>query len=353
MDKQSEQTVATSTVRAIIHDSYGKPEKVLRVGTVADPGAPEKDSVRVRLTHRPIHPGDLSMVEDATLSGSAPAIEPNAPRVPGFEGSGVIESVGLEAASKRRFKAGQRVTVFPVFGAWSEVVIAPESSVTPIPDAVPDEVASQILINVITARMVLRTGHKALPPSIQGPVYFVQSAAASAVGRLITALGLEMGMKPLRLVRSQASAEALLANFPGAPIVVTTSSNWQEEVKKAAEGHPVYLALDGVGGSLLADLASVLTEGGSVVTYGALGEGIPDLMAATYRDISIRGASVLRWIEAASPEVRAEDIATAIRLAETKPEVFQVAGTYDLAQIAQALEHVGRQGKTGTVLLTS
>lgn len=149
-------------------------------------------------------------------------------------------------------------------------------------------------------------------------------------------------MKPLRLVRSKASAEALQASLPGAPIFVTDSSNWHEEVKKAAEGHPVYVALDGVGGSFLADLATVLTEGGSVVTYGALGGGIPDLMAATFRDISIGGASVLRWIEAPSPEVRAEDIATAVRLAETKPELFQVAGTYDLAHIAEALEHVGR-----------
>ncbi len=258
----------------------------------------------------------------------------------------MIEAVGPEAAFKRGFKAGQRVAVFPVFGAWSEVVLAPESSVTPIPDAVPDEVASQMLLNAITARMILRTGHQALPPSMEGPVYFVQSAAGSAVGRIITALGLEMGMKPLRLVRSQAS-------LPGAPTFVTASSTWQEEVKKAAAGQPVYLALDGIGGSFLTDLASVLTDSGSIVTYGALGEGTPNLMAATYRDISIRGASVHRWIEAASPEIRAEDIATAVRLAETQPELFQVAGTYELTHIAEALEQVGRPGKAGAVLLTN
>ncbi len=72
MDKQTEQSVATSTVRAVIHDSYGRPEEVLRLGTVADPGAPEKDLVRVRLTHRPIHPGDLYMVEGITLSCVSP-----------------------------------------------------------------------------------------------------------------------------------------------------------------------------------------------------------------------------------------------------------------------------------------
>jgi len=52
-------------------------------------------------------------------------------------------------------------------------------------------------------------------------------------------------------------------------------------------------------------------------------------------------------------EQRAEDIAFAIRLARENPELLAVAATYDLGELAEALDHVTRPGKEGSVLLAS
>jgi len=41
------------------------------------------------------------------------------------------------------------------------------------------------------------------------------------------------------------------------------------------------------------------------------------------------------------------------RLARERPELLAVAATYDLGDLAAALDHVARRGKGGTVLLAS
>ena len=53
-----------------------------------------------------------------------------------------------------------------------------------------------------------------------------------------------------------------------------------------------------------------------------------------------------------SDEEKKADIATAQRLALTKQDQFEVGGIYAAHRIAEAVEHVGRRGKTGTVLLS-
>ena len=58
----------------------------------------------------------------------------------------------------------------------------------------------------------------------------------------------------------------------------------------SSNGHPVDVALDAVGGSRLGDFASVLSDGGAIVNFGLLGGVIPNIKAATHREISIQGA---------------------------------------------------------------
>ncbi|MGA5330378.1 hypothetical protein ACPCJT_29600 [Streptomyces griseoincarnatus] len=50
---------------------------------------------------------------------------------------------------------------------------------------------------------------------------------------------------------------------------------------------------------------------------------------------------------------RAEDVAFAVDLARTSPELLEVAARYDLADVKAAVEHARRPGKSGTLLLTS
>jgi NADPH:quinone reductase-like Zn-dependent oxidoreductase len=170
------------------------------------------------------------------------------------------------------------------------------------------------------------------------------------VGRLITVLALERGLTPLRLVRNRQGADALRGKLPGAPVFTTADANWPEQVRGAVDGRPIYLALDAVGGSLIGDLAAVLADGGTVVSYGALGTGSPGVRSFIPRGLGLQGVSIGRWAQSPA-ELRAEDVATAIRLARSVPEQFDVAAEYAPTDIARAVEHVGQPGKIGTVML--
>jgi NADPH:quinone reductase-like Zn-dependent oxidoreductase len=96
-----------------------------------------------------------------------------------------------------------------------------------------------------------------------------------------------------------------------------------------------------------------LAPGGTLITYGMLAqENIPlHASALLGNEIGLRGLTVGRWLTGVAPERRASDIAAIAGLAATQPSELDVAGTYSLGQIADAVHHVSRAGKIGTVIV--
>jgi NADPH:quinone reductase-like Zn-dependent oxidoreductase len=332
-------------MRTITHDQHGDPPQVLRLREQPDPPAPTAGQVLVRVLSRPIHPGDLAGVEGFP---GAPRRRFATPRSPGLEGMGVIESAG---ASSRDLQPGQRVAFFPVPGAWSELVTVPAELVVPVPARVDDQTAALMLVNPLTLRTLLRALRDAQRGG-EGPV--IQTAAGSSIGKLVSAAALRHGIPLINLVRSAAGAHTLRQHFPGLPTVSTADSDWQAQVQDATGGRSAQVVLDAVGGSLTGDLAALLADGGTLITYGQLGSGSTPLesLALTPRALTVRGVSVGHWLTR-TPAQRAEDVAFAVHLAETAPDLLQVAGHYDLAEFAEAIAQVRRPGKSGTVLLIS
>jgi NADPH:quinone reductase len=123
-----------------------------------------------------------------------------------LEGVGVVEALGGEVSAELGLGHGKKVAFFPVRGAWSDWAVAPAASVAPVPDGVPDQIAAQMLVNSATASMLLRAGHNGLPPDKLNDVTVIQTGASSAVGKLITLQLLNVGVLPIRLVQSRASA---------------------------------------------------------------------------------------------------------------------------------------------------
>ncbi|UPZ26616.1 zinc-binding dehydrogenase [Streptomyces sp. LRE541] len=347
-------------MRAITHDQQGEASQVLRLREQPTPSAPAAGQVHVRVLSRPVHPGDLAGVQGFP---GVPRQRFATPRIPGLEGMGVVESVG---EGVRELYAGQRVAFFPVPGAWSELVTAPADLVVPVPEGVSDETAALMLVNPITLLILLRAVEDAQrgqrgETSEQdqrgqhgqaGPV--VQTAAGSSVGKLVSAAALKHDIPLVNLVRSAAGAETLRRRFPGLPTISTADADWRAQVRDATGGRGAQVVLDAVGGSLTGELAGLLDDGGTLITYGQLGSGSTPLesVALIPRGLTVRGVSIGRWTTR-TPDERAEDVAFAAGLAATAPELFEVAASYDLADFAQAVDHVRRPGKSGTVLLTS
>src|SRR6266481_4119661 len=253
-------------LRAIVQSEYGAPEKVLRIAKrqlkSEELGA---DHVLVKVIARPIHLGDVHILSALPQGGPVEPIPAGPLRVPGFEGVGTIVRLGTNPRAVKRFSEGQRVAFFPAMGSWGEYVVVQYNSLLPVPDEISNQIAAQMLINTITASILIKAGHNSLKAPITPPVYILQNAAASGVGRLLTQVALDRGVRPIRLVRSKQSAEKLRSVVPGPPIYSTSDDDWKEQVRNSLEGHKLELAFDALGGKAIDDLAEVLDDGGTII----------------------------------------------------------------------------------------
>ena len=249
------------------------------------------------------------------------------------------------------FNPGTRVTFFPQPGAWRQVINVDAAIAVPVPDSVPDEVAAQMLCNPITALMLRRAAQQHVGVGFDGVV--LNNAAASSVGRLFTAIAEHHQIATISIVRSDERAAQLRQRSPTVPVVSTTAPGWTGQVRELAGGRPIPVALDPIGGPVAAQLLSLLSPGGTVITYGRMASDTIPLHASALLDnaLSLRGLTIGRWLTAVSPEQRASDINTALVMAQQMPQHFEVAAIYPLDQISEAVRHASRSGKIGTVLV--
>jgi NADPH:quinone reductase-like Zn-dependent oxidoreductase len=330
-----------SIARAVTHNRFGPPEDVLttRPSGVRDPGPGE---LLIRVFVRPVHPGDI-----AGIFGPGAGATPGA-RVPGLEGMGVVAASGEGVTD---WRDGARVAFFPVQGAWSDLVIAPAELCVPLPDRVSDAVGSLALVNPITVQTLMREVQAAWGKTARP---FVQTAAGSSVGKILTAHAARHGYPLVNLVRSAEGAALLAERFPSIPTISTSDHDWRQKVDEALGGR-ASVVVDAVGGDGTGPLLDLLVDGGTLVVYGALAGPSMALSAAHVigRGLQVSGVTIGRWLTTRTAEERAQDVAGAISLASEAPELFEVAQTYDLADFLTAIEHAQRPGKVGTVLLGS
>src|ERR1700730_5307230 len=236
--------------RAIVQTEYGAPENVLRIAKrQLESDEVGVDDVLVKVIARPIHPGDIQILSALPQGGPVEPIPEGTLRVPGLEGVGTILRLGANPEVAKRFSEGQRVAFFPAKGTWEECVVVRSNSLLPVPNEISNQIAAQMLINTITASVLIKAGHNSLNAPITLPVYILQNAAASGVGRLLTQVSLDRGIRPTPLVRSHHSVEKLQSAFPGPPVYSTSDSNWKEQVRQALGGHKLEVAFDAVGGT--------------------------------------------------------------------------------------------------------
>ncbi|MFK0107124.1 zinc-binding dehydrogenase [Streptomyces sp. NPDC091217] len=330
--------------RRVVHTRGGPPADVLTVVEEPDPAAPVSGRVLVRVTAFPLHPGDLQAVEayPGTAARPVPA---------GVEATGVVEAIGPHTRVAAGVEVGGRVTVFPHPGAWSCWVLADAAAVVAVPDKLSDEVAAQLLVNPLTAVMLRREAEEH-----QGFGYgglLLQTAAGSSVGRLVTGVCAAHDLPLVNVVRSDRAAVELRKRFPDVPVVVTSRPGWQDEVRGAADGRPPVVAFDPIGGKLAESLLDLLAPGGKLVSYGQMAEEPVSVHASTllHKSLTLRGKSIGRWQSEVSAERRASDVGAAKLIALALGDQFDVAATYGLDELTEAVEHAGRPGKVGTVLV--
>ncbi|MGW1003566.1 zinc-binding dehydrogenase [Streptomyces sp. NPDC002520] len=331
--------------RRVVYTRGGPPADVLTVIEEPEPEVPMRGQVLIRTTAFPVHPGDLHAIEASPRDAVNPV-------TPGIEATGVVEAIGPGTRVAPGVEVGGRVTVFPQPGAWSQWIVADAGAVVAVPDELSDEVAAQMLVNPLTAVMLRREAQEHAAFGYDG--FLVQTAAGSSVGRLVTGVAQFHNFALINIVRSERGATELRKRFPDVPVVATEHPDWADDVRKAAGGRPVSVALDPIGGKTAGTLLDLLAPGGKLVSYGMIAEEPISVHASTLvgKSLTLRGKNIVSgWPSEASPERRASDIATAKQIALALADQFDVAAAYGLGELAAAVEHAVRPGKAGTVLV--
>ena len=191
---------------AAMYAVKGAANEVLTVTDVNTP-SPGPGEVRVRLAYAGVNPTDWKM----RSYGPPVAFEF---QVPGQDGAGVIDAVGLGVEGSR---IGQRVWVYLAahqrpWGTAAEYTVLPANLAVPLPANTSLEQGAGIGVPYLTAYyMLIKDG------PIDGKTVLV-AGGAGAVGHASIQLGKAMGARIITTVSSE--AKATLARAAGADVIV-------------------------------------------------------------------------------------------------------------------------------------
>jgi trans-2-enoyl-CoA reductase len=324
--------------RIVRFHETGAPADVLRIEEETLPELSEGEA-QVRVLASPINPADLNFIEGSY------GIKPTLPAVPGTEGVGEVEKVRSRVSD---LKEGDRVLLPAGAGAWRERLIVDANALIRISPGIPVEQAAMLRVNPATAFLMLKEF-----VALEEGDWVVQNASNSGVGRCVIAIARELGLRTINLVRRETLVPELKA--AGADVVLLDSRESVEEAKRAAGKSPVRLALNAVGGESALNLMKVLSPGGTLVTYGAMGLQPVRISSGIliFKDLRFRGFWVTRRLEEMSrPEVEAlfERLGAWAEKGVLKVAVERV---YPLEQIIEAVRRAAEGGRSGKILLGS
>lgn len=323
-------------MRALVQHQFGDPAEVLAVEEVELP-EPGPGQVRLKVVLSPIHNHDLW-----TVRGDY-GYKPELPARAGTEALSVVDALGEGVTG---VEVGQRVVTASVFGVWSEYVIAPAAALIPVPDAVADEAAAQVISMPLSAASLLEY------LEVSEGDWIVQNAANGAVGRLVAQLAASRGVRVLGLVRRAAGVDELAA-VGIHDVVATDADGWRDRVAEITGGAPIRAGVDSVGGAAAGDVTTLLGENGTLVVFGAMASPTMEIPSGDviFRQLTVRGFWGSKVSAAMDPAHRVELIREIITLVAQGKLDLPVSQIFGLEQIADASRLNFEPGRVGKVML--
>ena len=317
-------------MKAITVRRFGAPE-VLTLEDAPEPRA-QQGQVLVAVKAAGVNP------VDAYIRAGIYPRKPELPYVPGTDASGIVEAVGPDAAG---FKAGDRVYVFALAGAYAEKAAVDASRVFPLPPALSFEQGAALGVPYATAHRALflhggaRKGETVLIHGASGGVGVAAVQLALRAG--LTVIGTGGGAEGAAFVKSLGAQHALDHRAAG----------YQDEILKLTAGKGVDVIVEMLANvNLPADLALAAPRG-RITVVGSRGPVTIDPRAAMMKDLAIHAMSLWNMTEAERAEVHA-DLGRGLADGSLQP----VIGTrFPFAAAAKAHEAVLSSGARGKIVL--
>ena len=331
-------------MEAVVFEQFGEPADVLGVQDRPDPVAGPGE-VRVRMITASVNPSDLM-----TVRGIYPRL-PEPPATPGYEGMGVVESNG--GGLLGRLFLGKRVAVaHRSGGTWAQYAVVPAKQAMPLPSGVSDEQGAMFFVNPVSAFAMTR---RIL--AVPAGEWLLQTAAGSALGRMVIRLGQRFGFRTLNVVRRAEQIDELKAE--GADAVVRFDERehdpvqLREMIADIVGAGGVRYAIDPVGGATGSAAVNCLGKAGRMLTYGSLSaEPLTfDTRALITPGASVAGFWLTNYIDSLGLLAKIRLIKQVGRLVRNGILSADVGDGFLLADVCQAAEASEKPGRQGKVLL--
>ena len=245
------------SMRAIrLEEENGKLQ--VRELPVPKPGPGE---VLVRMAASTINPSDIGFMY-STSGYSNRAL----PVTPGNEGSGTVVAAG--SGILPNFLMGKRVACTRVGtrdGTWAQYLLTRASLCSPLRSDVPIENGATLIVNPMTALAffeIIQNGKHAA---------FVNTAAASQLGRMLIRMAHKKGIPLINIVRRDEQADLLLS-LGAEYVLVSTRANFDQKLKELAHRLRATLFLDAIAGDFTQRLIDASPAGSLILLYSNLSQ---------------------------------------------------------------------------------
>jgi NADPH:quinone reductase-like Zn-dependent oxidoreductase len=325
----------SDTMTALELNTYGTPPRPVQ-RPIPEPGPGD---VLVRIAAAPINPSDL-----ASLVG-AYAGRGGLPRVPGLEGSGRVVAAGPGLLPRLRMGSNVALSIPQGRdGTWAQYAVTSARLTIPLRDVPLDQGATAI-VNPMTAWALVDIARRGRHRAI------ANTAAASALGRMVLRLGQRFGLPVVHIVRRPDQVE-LLRSLGAEHVLDSGRADFDDELRESFRRLGVTLAFDAVAGELSTQLLTALPEGGRVLVYGAMSrEGSrAEVSHLIFEGKRLEGFLLSRWLARKHP-LAALRMAGQVRALLTSDLRNPIRERVPLAAIESALERYANGMTEGKFLL--
>ena len=300
--------------------------------------APASDQVTVEVLAAPINPSDV-----LTLTGEY-GILPPLPAVGGNEGVGRVVATGDDVAG---LQVGTTVLLPVGAGTWSTHLNLPAKTLVPLPPGADPVQLSMLTINPPTAWLMLSEFVDLKPGD-----WVIQNAANSAVGGYLVQIAAMRGLNTLNVVRREDAIAAVKAG--GAEHVLVDGDDLPKRAREIVGDAPVRLAIDCVGGVSTENLARCLSEGSTLVNYGAM-SGERCMISPRYfifRDITLKGFWLSHWFKTTPLDKRMATFGDIAKQVAQGKLSARVQACYGIDQIKEAIVAAASGERDGKIVMT-
>ncbi len=318
----------------------GKPES-LAVAEIAVP-QPGPGEVLVRMHASPINPSDLLFVRG--LYGFKKPL----PAAPGFEGSGTVVAAGsgiLPKLLKGRRVACTAADVNVASGTWAEYMVTSARLCVPLQKHVDMEQGATMLVNPLMAWALMDEARRGRHRSV------VQTAAASALGKMVIRLARRFSIPVINVVR-RAEQVRLLQEMGAEHVLDSSGPEFDAELRDQCHRLGASIGFDAVAGDMPERILRAQPKGSRLIVYGALSDAPVQIGIATliFERKSVEGLYLTDW-------VRDRNLLSQLRVTSQVQKLLagdlktEIQARYPLEHVSQALQSYAAHMTAGKVLL--